>query len=290
VDNRIPNIVNPETNNNAYFQIGSRAIGTYAKIGDVITAVYNFQADGVSLSSGTFDFSAIGGSAAEVGIISGGTISASYTLQENDVFYNPDLEISVSFVDAAGNTNIINAGIQNNSAGEQFAVDAVYPTTQAGDEDLSIINNGWLRFSPGIDDVDGLEDTPDSLALNLTLADWGNTGNIASFTIRVDEESDNNRTQVGFISFGIDDVILNGNELTFSWDGKVDGNIVTNTTETYGLTLWSIADAAGNVVEFDHHPVLYYVQSKRTILQTIKQTQERQYIRILWKVLIFHLE
>ncbi len=159
----------------------------------------------------------------------------------DNILWNPTIVLH----DNAGNS-------AQSSISSAFYVDNVIPTMDATDQDLS--NTGYLRFSPSSAPVGGLDDTPDELKLSLDFENWGTTGNVAGFTLRVDEESNNIRSQLGFVTIGFADVTEESDgTLSFNWDGKVNGNYVTQTTGVYGLTLWSICDAAGNTLVLEHN-------------------------------------
>lgn len=222
---------------------GSRAI-QYANIGDVIRAEIDIT--GMDVASGTFDFSIINPAySAVAGVIAGNTIYADYTVQagDPDLLVGPGVVVIATLYDTA--SNVYSAPLLP-APGDQVYVDASAPILGS-----DLMDTGYLRFSPESAVVAPYTDTPDELAMQLDLPDWGLIGGADKFFIRIEAEDVREEIEIKEYSIDLGNVEWEEGEpvralLSFAWDGINPGTGHSYPDGNYGLTLWSVSDGAGN--------------------------------------------
>ena len=230
-------------------------IGTFLTAGDAVV-------DRVWINWGaTFT----GGPVTAYPVVGGVLQNASYTPAAGSIAGNiANLGITVQrFRTVVGNEADVTFIINGNGASpSQPIVCDLLPPDITGAIDLSYeLTN--LRFSPNVNTVDGIETTPNTFNINLTIPTWGAVNGATSLTLRFEHE---NTRSVFFRTYTAEIVdplnppnlipnpaITNagGGVLTIIWDGRDNnGNILaplaTDNPRTYGITLWDIQDEVGN--------------------------------------------
>ena len=153
--------------------------------------------------------------------------------------------------DINGNVSVVHASnvISGDAANNPYPADTSRPTF-GNISDLQ--DNGQFRFSPG-NDMFGIWDTePNTISAKIEIPGFGQVGQTNKFVLLVQNE--NTDSNVGNIVFtaGASNVTIAGDVVTFVWDGKVDGSVLSE--GIYGLTLVKLIDVAGNETTLESLP------------------------------------
>ena len=252
IDNQIPFITNGNSTRIESVPAGKTVFG----IGDEMKFVFNrdWNDPTKDVIDVKLDLTSIGGPAELATTRNGDLFTATYILTELDADrtlgpittgYISSVTIPMTMIDQWGNVSIAHPSntISGDVNGNPYPADRM-PPTLGNISDL--YDNDQFRFSPGNDMFGDWDTQPNTISAKIDIPGFGNPGNATAFELLVQNE--NTDANVGYIEFAYDDtnVSINGDEVTFIWDGKVNGNLLDEAV--YGLTLVSMMDEAGNSV------------------------------------------
>ncbi len=256
IDNQIPFITNGNSTRIESIPAGKSVFG----IGDEMKFVFNrgWNVPTEDVIGLTLDLTSIGGPADLVATRNGDIFTATYVLTELELNrlagpagYIASVTIPMTMTDQWGNVSIPHPSntISGDVAGDPYPADRMPPTV-GNISDL--YDNNQFRFSPGNDMFGDWETLPNTISAKIDIPGFGQNGNATAFEILVQNE--NTDTNVGYIEFAYDDtnVSINGDEVTFIWDGKVNGTLLDEAV--YGLTLVGMMDEAGNSISLTPLP------------------------------------
>ena len=258
IDNQIPFISNSGSTRIESVPPGKAIFG----IGDTMKFIFNrsWNAATEDVVSSTLDLTSIGGPSDLVTTRDGDVFTATYVLTEevanrlpNPISsgYIASVTLPIAMTDQWGNVSVPHPSnvITGDINGDPYPADRM-PPTLGNISDL--YPNGQFRFSPGSDMFGDWDTEPNTISAKIDIPGFGQDGNASAFELLVQNE--NTDTNVGYIEFSIDDpnVTVNGDVVTFIWDGKVDGSLLSEAV--YGLTLVSMMDEAGNGISLTPLP------------------------------------
>lgn len=250
IDNQIPFITNGLST-----LIESPAGKTTFGIGDQVKFIFrrNWNDSTKDVVAATLDLTSIGGPAEVVTTRNIEIFTATYVLTENGILggYTPSIVVPIKMTDINGNVSVVHASnvISGDAANNPYPADTSRPTF-GNISDLQ--DNGQFRFSPG-NDMFGIWDTePNTISAKIEIPGFGQVGQTNKFVLLVQNE--NTDSNVGNIVFtaGASNVTIAGDVVTFVWDGKVDGSVLSE--GIYGLTLVKLIDVAGNETTLESLP------------------------------------
>ncbi len=258
IDNEIPFITNGNSTRIESVPPGKQIFG----IGDEMKFVFNRDWNNPTkdVIDVKLDLTSIGGPAELATTRNGNLFTATYVLTELEpdrlpgpgtTGYVASVTIPMTMTDQWGNVSIPHSSnvITGDVNGDPYPADRM-PPTLGNISDL--YDNDQFRFSPGNDMMGDWDTEPNTITAKIDIPGFGQAGNASAFEILVQNE--NTDTNVGNITFSIDDptVSVNGDEVTFIWDGKVNNVLLDEAV--YGLTLVSMMDEAGNSVSLTPLP------------------------------------
>jgi len=258
IDNQIPFITNGSSTRIESVPPGKAIFG----IGDEMKLVFNrdWNDPTKDVIDVKLDLTSIGGPVDLATTRNGNLFTATYVLTELELSrlpgpvssgYIASVTIPMTMTDQWGNVSVPHTSnvITSDVDGNPYPADRM-PPTLGNISDL--YDNDQFRFSPGNDMMGDWDTEPNTISARIDIPGFGQAGNASAFEILVQNE--NTDTNVGYIEFSIDDsnVSVNGDVVTFVWDGRVDGNLLNEAV--YGLTLVSMSDEAGNSVSLTPLP------------------------------------